>query len=449
MISFGNHPIRPVVLFLAIVCGLVPIILYWTILGRLPNISVDKAKEILSASGSNAALVDVRTPSEYAANHIEAARNWPYDQIMALDSADGIPRELQGKRLFLLCESGILSALATERLRDLGAFDAANVQGGMQAWVGAAEQPCALGFCQLRAESGQSRAFPTREASMLEQSTAVATGFVVKPTYTILAFIFFVLLWPARSLELTALRWAMICFFVGENFCAANYLVYGERSVLFEYLHSYGMVLCFGLTAFAILEGIDHRLIGLSDLNARCAALGLCQRCVKHADVPCGFRRLFLFLIPAAAIVSLAPLCAQLAAVSYNTRIFGTFYNYSHSIVYQVFEVRYLPAVAALLLTASLLLLQFKRNNPVLWSKVFFAAGAGAIGFSFFRLVMFHAYRDNLVWYAAWEEITELLFIVGVGIVLWIFRHGLVTELLSVLPEKKASGKTPLKTGGE
>jgi rhodanese-related sulfurtransferase len=425
MIPFGIHPIRLVALLLAIVGGLVPAILYWAILGRLPSITAGEAKDILSASGSNAALVDVRTPAEFAANHIDAARNWPYQQIMALDSVDGVPRELQGKRMFLLCESGILSALATERLRGLGVFDAANVQGGMQAWVGAAEQPCTLGFCQMRAGSGESRAFPSRESPMLEQWTAVVTGFFVKPTYTILAFIFVVLLWRRRSPELAALRWAMICFFVGENFCAANYLVYGDQSVLFEYLHSYGMVLCFGLAAFALLEGFDRRLIRLSDSDARCAALGLCQRCIKHADVPCGFRRLFLFLIPAVMIVSLAPLCAQLVPVSYNTKIFGTFYNYSHLIVYQVFELRYLPAAAVLLLTASLLLLQFKRKNPVLWSKVFFAAGVGAIGFSFFRFVMFHAYRDNLVWYAAWEEITELLFIIGVGLVLWIFRHGL------------------------
>ena len=77
---------------------------------------------------------------------------------------------------------------------------------------------------------------------------------------------------------------------------------------------------------------------------------------------------------------------------------------------------------AALLFGVSLTLLRLKRENAVPWSKVFFAAGAGAMGFSFFRLLLLHAYRDNLVWFAAWEEVTELLFVSGAGLVLWVFR---------------------------
>jgi hypothetical protein len=93
--------------------------------------------------------------------------------------------------------------------------------------------------------------------------------------------------------------------------------------------------------------------------------------------------------------------------------------------LYQVFEVRYLPAAALLLFAVAWGLLRFKRSEPVAWSKVFFAAGAGALGFSFFRLVLLHAYRDNLAWFGVWEEITELLFVGSAAIVLWIFRQGL------------------------
>ena len=279
----------------------------------------------------------------------------------------------------------------------------------------------------------------------MEQWTAVLTGFVVKPIYTLAALVLAVVLWRQRSPDLVALRWAMLCFFVGENFCAANYLVYGEQSVLFEYLHCYGMVLCFGLTVFALLEGFDRRLLKLSDTDARCAALGLCHRCIKQrsagvppaesgerrapADVPCGLQRVFQFLIPAAVIVSLAPLCAEVVPVSYNTTICGDFYNYSHAAVHQIFEIRYLPVAAAAFLTVSLALLRPKRRERLLWSKVFFAAGTGAAGFSFLRMILFHAYRDNLVWFAAWEEITELLFIAGVGAVLWIFREALLRQV--------------------
>jgi hypothetical protein len=40
-----------------------------------------------------------------------------------------------------------------------------------------------------------------------------------------------------------------------------------------------------------------------------------------------------------------------------------------------------------------------------------------------FRLVLFQVYRDNLTWFVFWEEVTELIYIVGVGAVLWIFRR--------------------------
>ena len=70
-------------------------------------------------------------------------------------------------------------------------------------------------------------------------------------------------------------------------------MIYGDRSFLFEYLHSLGMVLCFGLTTFALLEAVDHRLVKYSDAESKCAALSLCRRCIKYADAPCGLKRTF------------------------------------------------------------------------------------------------------------------------------------------------------------
>jgi len=272
---------------------------------------------------------------------------------------------------------------------------------------------------------------PHRESPALEEWTAVLTGFVVKPLYMTLSLLLVVVLWRERSLDLITLRWAMIWFFVGEAFCAGNYLIYSEGSLLFEFLHSYGMVLCFGLTVFALLEGIDLRFVKYSDPKARCAALSLCHRCIKHADVPCGLQRTFLLMIPAVMVLCLMPFCARLVHVSYNTRIWGTFYNYSHPVAYQVFEVRYLPAAAVLLLGVSWFVLIFKRGEAVWWSKVFFSAGSGALGFAFFRLMLLQTYRDDLVWFAAWEELTELLFVLSAGLVLWFFRHGLFFRRLN------------------
>jgi rhodanese-related sulfurtransferase len=435
-----RHPVRLVTVLLAVVGAMPPVLLYWAMVARVPTVTPEEAKEVLAHPGAAAALVDVRTPEEFAAEHLAAAHNWPYAEIASAAAAEAVPAELQGKRLMLICQSGILSSLATRHLRSLGLPDAANVQGGMQTWVASAEKPCILGLCQLRAESGEARDLPVRDSSLLEQWTAVVTGFMIKPLYTVVSLLLVVLLWRQTSPDLAALRWALVCFFVGENFCAANYIVYSEQSVAFEYLHSYGMVLCFGLATYALLEGMDQRLIKLSDPEPRCAALGLCRQCIKHADVPCGLQRVFTVLVPAVMIAALAPLCAELAPVSYNTTILGSFYNYSHHVVHQVFEARYLPAAAAVLLLVSLALLQLKRHDNVLWSKVYFAAGMGATGFSFLRVVLFHAFRDNLVWFGAWEEVTELVFILGIGAILWIFRDALLPELFPALA--KAGSRT-------
>ena len=121
-------------------------------------------------------------------------------------------------------------------------------------------------------------------------------------------------------------------------------------------------------------------------------------------------------------------LCADFATVSYNTKIFGTPYNFSHAVLYQIYEIRYCPLAAVLLLAMALAVLAVKRRDPVLWSKVFLAAGVGALGFSFLRLVILQVYRDNLAWFTFWEEVTELLFVAGSGLVLWFFREGLFGE---------------------
>ena len=220
----------------------------------------------------------------------------------------------------------------------------------------------------------------------------------------------------------------MLSFFIGENCCAINYFIFDHQSYLFEYLHSAGMALCFGFTTYAVFEGMDRRLISYSDPEKSCAALGLCRSCIKHTDVPCGLRRFFLILIPAHIILCFIPLSAVPYRVSYNTRIFEVFYNYSRPMVHQLFEIRYCPILAIVLLATSIVILVLNRKDPVPLSKLFFAAGMGPLGFSLLRLLLFAPYRDNLAWFDFWEESTELMFIAGVGITLWIFRHGLFAK---------------------
>ncbi len=64
-----------------------------------------------------------------------------------------------------------------------------------------------------------------------------------------------------------------------------------------------------------------------------------------------------------------------------------------------------------------------------------FAAGMGPLAFAFLRLVFVGVFQDNLVWFSFWEELTELIYITGVGFILWIFRRGL-------FPARECQGPT-------
>ena len=423
-----SRKIAVLVAMLALIVGAVPVAVYWAVIGRVPTVTVREAMDELNRPGSDAALVDVRTPAEFAEFHVEGAVNWPLESIRRAAAAD-IPEELQSKcPLLLICNSGIQSALAARKLDGLS-VRARTVRGGMTAWIAGGGGDGGRSFCKLRAPSGDLRGLPFRELSVFDQFMAVVTGITMKSIYMLLALALVVILWRQKSPDLAALRWGLLFFFIGEFFCAVNYAVYNDDSFFSEYLHSFGMLLSFGFGTYAFFEGLDLRLVRYSDPTRSCAALGLCRACIKHADVPCGLRRVFLVLIPAHIVLAFIPLTARPHLASYNTRIFGTFYNYSHQGIYQMFEIRYCPIAAIVLFSASLLVLLLKKRDAVQWSKVLFAAGMGPFAFGVLRLVLFAAWRDNLLWFAGWEEITEFMYVAGVAIVLWIFRRGLFGKI--------------------
>jgi hypothetical protein len=129
---------------------------------------------------------------------------------------------------------------------------------------------------------------------------------------------------------------------------------------------------------------------------------------------------------PMLIILAVMPLNAVPLAVSYNTNILGTLYNYTHAGVQQLYEIRFCPLFAIVLFVVAFLVWFIKDENKVLFAKIFLAAGLGHLGFSFFRLALLAFYQENMVWFVFWEEMTELVFVVSMGLVLWIFRDGLL-----------------------
>jgi rhodanese-related sulfurtransferase len=405
---------------LALLAGLLPIALYWMVVAREPSVSVAEARAQLAQTQTPVLLLDVRPAARSAANPIPGAVNVPLDTLRAMTSAAELPPGASGKRVLVICDTGFKSAPAVRRLRALGLRDAWRISGGAEAW-------------QVYGD-GLKSAAPLRPMSVFEQWLAVLVAFGVKPIYMLLTFVLIVWLWRQRATDLVALRWGLIWFWVGETGCSIDYLFYARGSDFWEYFHGFGMAAGIVFIAYAALAGIDNRVIKFSPAKERCAALGLCRACIKTADVPCGLKRLFALMIPALAVVALMPLSGGFIRDSYDAVILGSTTHYHHLMTSQLFELRFCPLFAAGLMVAAWLVLMFKRHDPVSASKVILAVGLGPMGFAILRMIFVATFRDRLVWFDAWEELTELITIFGIAAVLWVFRQSLFARRPAGLP---------------
>jgi thiosulfate sulfurtransferase len=400
-----------------------PLAGYWVLYGRISTVLPQEAQQLLADSPASVVLVDVRSPESFAVGHIVGAVEWPLEKILLAARQDQIPPPLRGKTLLMLCEVGVASRVAVAHFNQAGLGQAINVRGGIQEWMRCNPQHDSRpGHWRTPAGLGS---FPYRDSPPAEQALAVLSYFFIKPIYMFLSLVVVALLWRSTASDLVALRWGMIAFFLGEAACAVNYFGYKETSYLWEYLHGAGMFVCFGFLAYAVLEAIDDRLLGLSDPQRRCAGVRLCGACCKTADVACGLQRAFYLFIPATMAVAMMVPTSDWHDTSYNTTVFGHPYNYGHLRVFQQFELWYCPAAAVVMLAASLVILLCKRRDAIGPAKIAFAAGLGPLGFGMLRMLLGAAYDQNRVWFLFWEEATEFLMVFGVCCLLWIFRHGL------------------------
>jgi rhodanese-related sulfurtransferase len=179
--------------------GLAPVSGYWFLVDRIPKVSAAKAKQILATHTPDALLIDVRDPGEYGARRIEGARNWPLSEIKSSKPADEFPQYLKDKKVFLICNSGIMSAMATKKLRTWGFNDAWNVRGGMDEWAASFSVPCPFRFSRMKGAGAKSEGLPSRAATRFEQWMLVFTSFVVKPLYILLSFALLVVIRKQKS----------------------------------------------------------------------------------------------------------------------------------------------------------------------------------------------------------------------------------------------------------
>jgi hypothetical protein len=258
----------------------------------------------------------------------------------------------------------------------------------------------------------------TVPATTLEQAAQVAAGFVLKPAYMTLSLGLAVALRRRRERPLVLVRWGLLAFLAGEAACALSWLLGGPPRDGLELLHGAGMVVMAALVPWGIFELLDEHVWRFTAPEARCGALRLCRRCWKREPVPCAMQRLFLFVIPALAVLAALPLTAPMSPFDVTVEVFGTPVEHVASEVVQRLEFRVLPLAALLAFTVALLLVA-RGERGILAARPWFFGALGALAFSLLRFVLLHAYASMPVWTDFWEEATELVAVGGVAALLW------------------------------
>ena len=101
----------------------------------MAKISPQELQQLLIAQ-PNLPLIDVRTPAEYAKEHIPQARNEPLTELnpKALYEAGVLTK---GQPVYLLCQGGGRATKAFEKFERDGYHHGVIIEGGTQAWIDA------------------------------------------------------------------------------------------------------------------------------------------------------------------------------------------------------------------------------------------------------------------------------------------------------------------------
>ena len=136
------------------------------------NISPQQLGE-LRRTGKKVELLDVRTPAEYQALHVDFAQNVPLDR---LDPAQIIHARNGSKDepLYIVCQSGGRSKKACEQFHQAGFTQAVNVEGGTLACD-------AAGLSMVRGKKVMSLERQVRIAAGSLVLTGVILGWFVHP----------------------------------------------------------------------------------------------------------------------------------------------------------------------------------------------------------------------------------------------------------------------------
>lgn len=108
--------------------------LLWPLVARPAGNGLNPGQATLLINREDALVIDVRSPAEFAAGHLPEARNIPLDKLAERQAELD---KLKDKPLLVCCASGMRSAKACGELKKAGFARLYNLDGGIDAWVGA------------------------------------------------------------------------------------------------------------------------------------------------------------------------------------------------------------------------------------------------------------------------------------------------------------------------
>jgi rhodanese-related sulfurtransferase len=88
-------------------------------------------QDLIRLMNQGALVLDIRKPDEFAAGHVNGAKQLPSDQI--LTAGENFKR-FKDKPVVVYCDSGSLSASAIRQLHEQGFTKAFTLRGGFASW---------------------------------------------------------------------------------------------------------------------------------------------------------------------------------------------------------------------------------------------------------------------------------------------------------------------------
>jgi rhodanese-related sulfurtransferase len=98
---------------------------------RALDVSAISPQDVVRLMNQGAAVLDVRTPDEFASGHLSTARHVPLDKLA--ETAATLKR-YKDRPVVVYCQSGARSSSVIQQLTALGFAKVFNLRGGVAAW---------------------------------------------------------------------------------------------------------------------------------------------------------------------------------------------------------------------------------------------------------------------------------------------------------------------------